>query len=112
MSEILNAKIGSTMLGSEDHGILTLFVNVEGDGWGQGFGGYALDGPWDERQKIRLPSAECGRWINGILNALEIERWEKLPGTIVRVKRGDTQVLEAIGHAYKDRWFYAKESGA
>ena len=38
--EIRNAVIQSTMLGYEDHGILTCFLHLDYSGAGQGFGGY------------------------------------------------------------------------
>lgn len=107
--DIENAKIRSTQLGCKsDHGILSCWIHVEGEGWGQGFGGYGLDGPWSEREQRRLDSTECGRWISGILDALELDTWEKLPGTIVRIRRSENTIV-AIGHAYKDRWFHARK---
>ena len=102
------AKITSTRLGYEDHGILTAMLMLEGEEWGQGFGGYGLDGPYDKGQKRRLPSIECGRWVAGILDALEVESWEQLPGQIVRYRRDSAEFnakIVAIGHAYKNRWF-------
>lgn len=36
---IVNAKVASTFLGYEDHGMLTVFLNMEGAGWAQGCGG-------------------------------------------------------------------------
>lgn len=43
-----NAKIKSTMLGYEDHGILTCYLILDQAGSGQGFGGYRLDAPKDQ----------------------------------------------------------------
>ena len=40
-----NAKIKSTKLGYEDHGILTCFLILEQESSSQGFGGYRLDAP-------------------------------------------------------------------
>ena len=41
--EIKNVKIDDTMLGYENHGILTCILYMKWDGGGQGFGGYELD---------------------------------------------------------------------
>lgn len=62
-TEIKNARIESTMLGYEDHGILTAFVTVGGDGWGCGFGGYGLD-QWSEgrRSGSARPTAASSSW--------------------------------------------------
>ena len=79
------AKIDSTMLGIEDHGILTAWLQCSYGGSGQGLGGYALDGPYDEEAKIRLPNAECGRWVTGVLKACGVTRWENVAGRTVIV---------------------------
>lgn len=39
------ARVESTMLGVEDHGIVTAYLRCKGDGWGIGVGGYCLDMP-------------------------------------------------------------------
>lgn len=51
-----NAQIESTMLGMEDHGILTFFLSLKFEGSGQGFGGYAMDS-YDKAKKRRVGSA-------------------------------------------------------
>ena len=107
MSEIKNAKIVSTTLGVEDHGLLSAFVHLDGDGWGCGFGGYKLDGPHGH---IGQGPNYCAAFIRGVLDALEVERWEKLPGTIVRAySEGPGGGILRIGHAYKDKWFDPKK---
>lgn len=105
-------RIIGTTLGWEDHGILTAWIAVEGEGWGQSFGGYALDGKPEARKagSHRTPSEECGRWVAGILRALEVDRWEGLMGQIVRVRRSGGRIA-AIGHAYKNRWFDPETGG-
>ena len=109
--EIVNARIERTMLGPEDHGILTAYLHLVGDCWGQGFGGYGLDA-WDERKRERVGSAWGMEFIRLVLKVLEVERWEDLPGTIVRVRYADTRhhgSIEAIGHCLKDQWLNPKE---
>lgn len=100
-----NAVIESTMLGPEDHGILSCFVMVSGDGWGCGFGGYALD-RYDKVAKERRGTAYGLEFIRRILTTLEVERWEKLPGTPLRVETdGIGGGITRIGHFRKNRWF-------
>jgi hypothetical protein len=49
---IENAKITSTSLGQEDHGIFTCYVLCEFGSGGCGFGGYALD-EWVESKEAQ-----------------------------------------------------------
>jgi hypothetical protein len=108
--EIKNAKIVSTSLGVEDHGIFTAYLHLDGGGWGGGFGGYSLDGPVKDtagKFEGRVGSAFGAEFIRRVLETLEVETWEKLPGTIVRVTSEGLggRAATTIGHAYKDRWF-------
>ncbi len=113
--EICNAKIVSTFLGVEGHGILTCQIHVGGEAWGQAFGGYGLDEPiLDENDKFvcRRGAAFGMEWINQLLKTLDVSSYEKLPGTIVRVRYAGTRYsgsIEAIGHALKEQWFAPKE---
>lgn len=108
-TEIKNARIVRTTLGVEDHGIFSCFLMLEGDGWGGGFGGYALDGPVKEggEFKGRRGTAWGAEFIRRLLDTLCVETWEALPGTIVRVESEGWggRAAVAIGHAIKDRWF-------
>jgi hypothetical protein len=104
MVDIHNAKITSTMLGYEDHGCLTFWLMLDYGGAGQGFGGWVLDDrPIERFGRERSPSVGAGAIIAGLLGALELRKWEDLPGQIVRV-RGDRHHLVAIGHALKEQW--------
>lgn len=102
--ETRNAKIKSTFLGIEDHGIMTCSLQLEGDSWGQGFGNYSFGGskkPW---------SGFGIEAIAEIIEAVGVESWEKLPGTTVRVRReGHNDVIHSIGHIIKDQWVSLKE---
>jgi hypothetical protein len=101
-----NARVSATMLGYEDHGTLTIMLTMEGDGWGQSFGGVALDGPYDDASKSRLPSVHLGRWVAGILTVLEVERWEQVKGCLVRVERREEGgPIVGLGHYCKNKWF-------
>jgi hypothetical protein len=73
------AKIESTMLGYEDHGILTAYIHLDYGGSGQGAGGYSFD-QWDAVTERRI-THKCGMdFIAGVLRAAGVDRWEKLPG--------------------------------
>lgn len=108
MSEIRNAKIRSTQLGWEDHGIFTFGLNLEYGGMGQSFGGYCLDEPIKKDGKFmeRVGTAVGMDAIMKILKVLEVSDWEKLPGTFVRAD-GDSGNIYRIGHLLKDEWFDA-----
>jgi hypothetical protein len=78
------ARITSTYLGTEDHGILTAYLHVEGDGWGIGVGGYGLDA-YDEAEKRRIPTAYGLDHIVQLARTVGAPSWEKLPGLEVLV---------------------------
>ena len=101
---IENAAIESTMLGVEDHGILTFRLTICGQGWGQRLGGYALD---SNRNGVRTGFGPGLVAIREILDTLEVGKWESLPGTLIRVRRGlvGTRRPPVIGHILKDKWF-------
>jgi len=100
--ETKNAKIESTMLGYEDHGIFSFYIHLNYDGSGQSAGGYALDNYIKEKDK-RIGTALGMQLIIEILKVLNIESWEKLKGTYIRVRAGYGKVY-AIGHLIKNQW--------
>lgn len=87
---IKNAKIERVSIDTER--FLSSWVHLDFGGSGQGFGGYHLGGP------------AAAAWIAGILDTLEVEKWEDLPGTVVRADH-DWGKVYRIGHALKERWF-------
>jgi hypothetical protein len=100
-----NGRITSTMLGYEDHGILTIMLHVEMDGSGIGYGGYSLD-EYDKKQEKRMGTAYGLDCIIGILKTLDIDKWEKIPGTYIRIEHeGWGGKATRIGHVIKDQWF-------
>jgi hypothetical protein len=111
MNLIENGRIDSTMLGYEDHGVLTFWLMLSFAGSGQGFGGWVLDGKPAERtaRAERVASAACGVAVAGILRAVGVEKWENLKGAHVRVRRdGERGTISAIGHIIEDKWFDPK----
>ena len=111
MKVIKNAVIESTMLGVEDHGIMTCFLNLNYGGSGQGFGGYGLDEPIKKNGKFirRQGSAYGMEFIKRILETLEVETWEKLKGEKIRVEAEEWGEIYKIGHYIKDKWFEPKK---
>jgi hypothetical protein len=103
--EMKNAKIANTMLGREDHGIMSFYLNLDYGGSGQGAGGWCLDTPVHRDGKFshREGCAAGMDLIGKILETLEVETWEKLPGTYCRVRASWSKV-QAIGHPLKDKW--------
>lgn len=97
--QTMNARITGTDLGDKEHGIPNFWLHLEHEGGSQSFGGYALRGGFGIDA------------IMGVLKTLEVESWEALPGTILRI-RGDGQKIEAIGHVLKDQWLNLAEMAA
>lgn len=109
MSEIVNAKITSTNLGNEDHGIFSFWLNLELDGGGVGFGGYALDS-YDKEKSARVGVAMSIDLIKKIMEVVGVEKWEDLKGKHIRVDtEGWGGKALGIGNLMKDKWFYPKE---
>lgn len=111
--ETLNAKITYTHLGYEDHGIMTFYLGLDYGGSGQAAGGYALDDrdPLKDIDGIflgRKATKIFGLTVQAILNTLELQKWEDLPGTHIRVKADDGKVYE-IGHLLKNKWLNFKD---
>lgn len=103
--KIENATIESTMLGIEDHGVMILFVQCAGEGWGQGFGGYILDqaanpGTYDGK---RTASGFGIVLIREILEVVGVDNWEDLKGKNVRADHSHDKV-HRLGHITKNKW--------
>lgn len=81
------ATIKSTTLGVEDHGILTAYLHVDGDGWGIGVGGYGLDTPVEVDGKFshREATAYGFDHILQLARTVGVSKWEELPGRDVMV---------------------------
>lgn len=79
------AKITSTMLGFEDHGMFTAVIDVTYGGSGQGVGFLAL-GSRDTKA-----TALSGEYIRRVLRAVGVDHWEKLKGRTVYVLTEDAK---------------------
>lgn len=78
------AKITSTMLGFEDHGIFTAVLHVDYGGSSQGLGCFAMGGKgWrDEKPTAHILS---GEFIVRVLKACGVDTWEQLNGRTIHV---------------------------
>lgn len=107
--EIKNAQISSTMLGREDHGIMTFQILIRFGSCGCGVGGYALDG-YDRETKARVFSAKSMEAISKILEVVGVDSWEELPGKYIRFKdNGWGSTVDEIGNIIEDKWFNLRE---
>lgn len=95
--EIKNALIKSITVSKSDHGILTVWLNLDYGGSGQGFGGYALFAP-------HFKSDVCGLFLWRCMEVAGVETLDSLKGQTIRVKSSHSSI-EAIGHILKDIWF-------
>lgn len=103
MVETKNAKITGTMLGIEDHGILTAMLYLDYGGTAQGFGGYQLD-RYVEGQRRRVGTAAGSQFTSACSTRWAWTGGRNLIGCHVRV-RADRTKVHAIGHIIEDRWF-------
>lgn len=112
--EIVNARIDSTTLGLEGHGIMSAMIGLDYGGYHQGFGGYGMDEPVkDGTGKFlhRRGTAFGCEFIRRVLEVVGVETWEQLKGKHVRVRRmaGCNGAIVAIGNILKDEWFSPDE---
>jgi hypothetical protein len=100
-----NAKITGVRIGVEDHGILTMFIDLNGAGWGVSYGGYAMD-EYDQLQKSRIGHAMLAQSVIELCAVFEVSDIQQLVGMACRV---DTEGLggraQRIGHFMESRWF-------
>lgn len=107
--EIKNAKITKTMLGRQDHGIMTFMIFIEFNHCGCGVGGYALDN-YDKETNTRVFRAKSMESISKILDVVGVDRWEQLPGQYIRIKdNGWGCTVDEIGNLMEDKWFNLRE---
>ena len=82
------AKIESTMLGVEDHGIATAYLHLKWDGSGIGVGGFCLDTPVKDADGKHSHREGTGYGMDHIMQMVRtvgVSTWEKLKGADVIV---------------------------
>ena len=108
-NKIENVKIDGTFLGINDHGLFDAWLYLSGNGWGVGFGGFALDAPIKKDGKfLRREDTDgtVGEYIRRILQTVGVEKWEDLPGKFIRVEsEGLGGGVKKIGNLLREEWF-------
>ena len=106
-------RIKSTMLGYEDHGILTAQLYCEGDGCGVAVGGFCLDNPSDGPGYDRRGTAYGLDHLIRIMETVGVSSWEALAGKDVVVLResehGWGSVSVGVAGLLNDRVLILKE---
>lgn len=102
MSEIKNAVIKSARIDCGDRGFLTVWLDLDYGGSGQGFGGYALYLP--KSFTHHEMKSHAGHFIFRVMEIAGVEDWSKLPGKTIRVS-GTRSGIDSIGHIVKEDWF-------
>lgn len=106
---IKNAKIQSTMLGREDHGIMSFMINISSDGFYCGVGGYCID-EFDSATKTRVFRAESMEVISKILEVVGVDKWEDLPEKYIRIEyNGLGSTVTKIGNIIEEKWLDLEE---
>ena len=94
-----NAKIDSTSLGFEDHGIFTVMLGLDYGGTHQGAGMLCLSHTDKDTHKVVM-RPELGDIILGVMKACGVQEWEKVNGkTVVAIFEDDSWSSNPIGIA-------------
>ena len=105
-TEIRNAIIMDATITSDDHGLLTSWIQLDYGGSGQGFGGFALYLP--KSFKHHQLSSAAGHFIWRVMEIAGVTEWSQLKGRTIRADASHGSV-KGIGHIVKDDWFYPSE---
>lgn len=106
---IKNARITSTMLGREDHGIMTFMIYIDAGDFSCGVGGFCLD-EFNTAAQARVFRAESMEAISKILDVVGVDKWEDLPGKHIRFEdAGWGSTVTKIGNIITDKWFDMRE---
>lgn len=103
--EIKNARIKNVILTMEDHGVLTLYLVLEGDHWGVSVGGYVL-GKGHVGAKEFEGSPAGIEYIMRMMDIVGVPRLSQMEGKYVRAAlKGWGEPVKIIGNVIEDRWF-------
>jgi hypothetical protein len=106
MIETRNAVIVGARITTDDHGLLTSYLDLDYGGMNQSFGGYALYLP-KSFSHHQLHSV-AGHFFWRVMEIAGVTEWKNVVGKTIRV-RAEHNGVEAIGHIIKDDWFSPKE---
>lgn len=106
MNEIKNVKITNVSLTMADHGCLTFYLTLEGDGWGINYGGYCIGFGFLGSDSFTAENGSGLVAIMRIMDTVGVERWEDLKGKYIRtVNEGWGSSVKKIGNIIEDKWF-------
>lgn len=106
MNEIKNVKITNVSLTMADHGCLTFYLTLEGDGWGVSYGGYCIGLGFLGSDSFTAKNGGGLVAIMKIMDTVGVERWEDLKGKYIRiVDEGWGSSVKKIGNIIEDKWF-------
>ena len=109
MSEIKNGIIRKADLSMSDHGVLTLVLAVEGDGWMTVLGGHTL-GHGFLGAKTFQGSPKGIEEIMRIMDVIGVARFSDLNGKHIRVVlEGWGDPVHKFGNIIEDKWFDYRE---
>ena len=106
--KIVKAKIISTQLRINDHGIMDLWIYLEWNGDQQEIGGWCL-GVMEKETRERIGWSPAMIAIRKILEVVGVSWWEDLQGKLVRLKIVDCRTPPIIGNITNDEWFDLSE---
>lgn len=108
-TEIENAKITNVSLTMADHGMLTFYITLEGNGWGTNYGGYGIGRGYLGAEEFSSSDKGLEAMMR-IMDVVGVDTWEDLKGKFVRVKMSSLgQPITTIGNLIKNKWFDIKE---
>lgn len=99
-----NAIITGVDISNADHGMLTVWINLNYGDSAQSFGGYALYFPRDHENWRKQKNA-AGHFLWRVMEVTGVTNWNKLKDKTVRVRIDNSDRIIALGHIIKDDWF-------
>ena len=107
--KIENAKIENVSITMADHGCLTFWITLKGNGWVTKYGGYAIGYGYLGSETFEGSSKGLEAMMR-IMDTVGVDRWEDLPNHYIRVEYTSLGVpITKIGHIIQDKWFDIKE---
>ena len=103
--KIENALIKKVDISMEDHGCVTLQIELYGDGWACAYGGYCIGHGYLGAEDFD-GSAKGMESIARIMDVVGVSRFNDMSGKYVRVAtKGWGDTIKIIGSIIKDKWF-------
>jgi hypothetical protein len=105
---IKNAIIKNVQVSNDNHGCLSLWLELEHDGGCQAFGGYNLYSPQSKKGKDGNKGLNsknyAGHFIYKVLEIVNVSELSKLKGKSIRIK-STHEHIKSIGHIIENTWF-------